>query len=213
MPVSKLSEFTGMNFFSSFLPARVKPYLKNRATSGSNSSMRTKTATLFLVLLLCVPVFSTDYFAVAGDIGQFALPVAALGTALFHKDWKGCFQFCAAFATTMGITYTLKYTVKELRPDGGQQSFPSGHTSSAFCGATFLDIRYGPEWGIPSYIAAALVGWTRIESNKHYPQDVVVGAALGIISNLVFTRSGIKNLKVVPVAGSGAYGAVAFYQW
>lgn len=33
------------------------------------------------------------------------------------------------------MTRTLKYTVKEIRPDGGPYSFPSGHTANAFLGA------------------------------------------------------------------------------
>lgn len=33
------------------------------------------------------------------------------------------------------MTRTLKYTVKETRPDGGPYSFPSGHTANAFLGA------------------------------------------------------------------------------
>jgi membrane-associated phospholipid phosphatase len=164
-------------------------------------------------LLFALPAYPADYFEVAGDIGQYALPAAGLGIALVKKDWKGCLQLTCAFAATVGVTYALKYTVRETRPDGGTQSFPSGHTSSAFCGAAFLDIRYGHSYGIPAYAAASLVGWSRIEADQHYPLDVVAGAAIGIISNLIFTRSRIQNLKVVPVAGNGTYGAVVLYQW
>jgi membrane-associated phospholipid phosphatase len=166
-----------------------------------------------LGLIISTPVFSTDYFEVAGDIGQYAIPAAGLGIALVKKDWKGCLQLTCAFAATLGVSYALKYTVHEARPNGGTLSFPSGHTSSAFCGAAFLDMRYGHSYGIPAYAAASLVGWSRIESNNHYPVDVLAGAAIGIISNMIFTRSKIKNVKVVPVADNGAYGAVVLYQW
>ena len=33
------------------------------------------------------------------------------------------------------MTRTVKYTVGEIRPDGGPHSFPSGHTANAFLGA------------------------------------------------------------------------------
>lgn len=164
-------------------------------------------------LIFTLPAYPTDYFEVAGDIGQYAIPAAGLGIALVKKDWKGCLQLTYAFAATLGVAYALKYTVHETRPNGGEQSFPSGHTSSAFCGAAFLDMRYGHSYGIPAYAAASLVGWSRIESDNHYPIDVLAGAAIGIISNLIFTRSKIQNLKVVPVAGNGTYGAVVLYQW
>ena len=178
-----------------------------------NNRMKNTIKVVLLGLLISTPVFSTDYFEVAGDIGQYALPAAGLGVALVKKDWKGCLQLTCAFAATLGVTYALKYTIRETRPNGGTQSFPSGHTSSAFCGAAFLDLRYGHSFGIPAYAAASLVGWSRIESNNHYPLDVLAGAAIGIVSNVIFTRSKIKNLKVVPVAGNGTYGAVVLYQW
>jgi membrane-associated phospholipid phosphatase len=169
--------------------------------------------TALLGLFISTPVFSTDYFEVAGDIGQYALPATGLGIALVKKDWKGCLQLTCAFAATLSVTYALKYTVRETRPDGGDQSFPSGHTSSAFCGAAFLDIRYGHSYGLPAYVAASLVGWSRIESNNHYPIDVLAGAAIGIISNMIFTRQKVKNIQVVPYVENGTVGAVMVYKW
>ena len=173
-----------------------------------------KTASALLIaLIIIIPARGTDYFEVAGDIGQYALPAAGLGVALVKKDWKGCLQLTCAFAATLAATYALKYTVRETRPDGGTQSFPSGHTSSAFCGATFLDVRYGHAWGIPAYAAASLVGWSRIESNNHYPVDVLAGAAIGIVSNIIFTRQKVKNIQVVPYVDKGRVGAVMVYKW
>jgi membrane-associated phospholipid phosphatase len=175
--------------------------------------MRKSSVIVVLAFLTTLPACATDYFETAGDVGQYALPAAALGIAAWHKDWKGCAQLAAALASTLAVTYGLKYSVRETRPDGGTQSFPSAHTSAAVCGAAFLDIRYGPGYGIPAYGAAALVGWSRIESNEHYPLDVLAGAVIGVVSNLVFTRSKLKNVQVVPVADNGSYGAVVLYQW
>lgn len=173
-----------------------------------------KTASALLIAFLIVfPARATDYFETAGDIGQYALPAAALGTALLSKDWKGCLQFGEAFLATLAVSYGLKYSVKESRPDGGGRSFPSGHTSSAFCGATFLDIRYGPAWGVPAYILASLVGWSRIESDNHYPLDVIAGAAIGVVSNIVFTRQKVKKIQIVPYVDDRGVGAVMTYKW
>jgi|WetSurMetagenome_2_1015567.scaffolds.fasta_scaffold00724_9 membrane-associated phospholipid phosphatase len=174
----------------------------------------TRNAAFVLIgLFVAVPAFSTDYFAVAGDVGQYAVPAAALGIAIWKKDWKGCLQFCEAYAATLAVAYGLKYTVNETRPDGGTRSFPSGHTASAACGAAFLDIRYGPAWGLPAYGAAALVGMSRIESNSHYPLDVVAGAAIGILANVAFTRARIPHASVAPVSVPGGFGAVATFNW
>jgi membrane-associated phospholipid phosphatase len=48
--------------------------------------------------------------------------------------------------------------------------------------------RYGWEYGIPAYAAASFVAYSRVESNEHHPQDVIGGAAIGIISSFIFTK-------------------------
>jgi hypothetical protein len=70
-----------------------------------------------------------DSIAQAGDVLQFVLPATAAGLTLYNKDGKGALEFGESAALTLGITYGLKYTVNEKRPNGGKQSFPSAHTS------------------------------------------------------------------------------------
>ncbi len=88
----------------------------------------------------------------------------------------------------MGTTYTLKYALDLPRPNGGGQSFPSGHASSAFAGAWFLQRRYGWKYGLPSLILAGLVGLSRIEAKKHWPIDVVGSALLSLGITFTFTN-------------------------
>jgi PAP2 superfamily len=88
-----------------------------------------------------------------------------------------------ALGRTAVITGVLKEVVHEERPNGGQHSFPSGHTSSAFCGAEFIRKEYGWAWGAPAYAAATYVGWSRVEAKAHHWHDVVAGAAIGYFSN------------------------------
>ena len=97
-----------------------------------------------------------------GDILQFVLPGAAAGLTLANRDWEGALQFGESAGLTLGTTYLLKYTVDEKRPNGGDQSFPSGHTSISFSAAEYLRKRYGLEYGIPAYGLASFVrtaGW------------------------------------------------------
>ncbi|MEO6330728.1 MAG: phosphatase PAP2 family protein [Ginsengibacter sp.] len=63
-------------------------------------------------------------------------------------------------------------------------SFPSGHTTAAFAAATVYALEYRNKPLIPilSYSAATLIGLSRITENKHWPTDVLVGAALGFLS-------------------------------
>ncbi len=76
-------------------------------------------------------------------------------------------------------------------------SFYSGHTSAAFALAVFSGMWFeakNPEsslvpvvWGV-SLASAALVGGLRIWAGKHYPSDVLAGAAIGSLSSFAVLR-------------------------
>lgn len=89
-------------------------------------------------------------------------------------------------ALMAGFVNTLKYTTKETRPDNtSNNSFPSGHTATAFMCATILHKEYGmksPWYSIGGYTLAGLTGVTRQLNNRHWIGDVLVGAGIGMIS-------------------------------
>jgi len=64
-------------------------------------------------------------------------------------------------------------------------SFPSGHATAAFCSATVFSMAF-PELTIVFYSLAGLVACSRIYLGLHYPSDIVIGAALGIVTPLFF---------------------------
>lgn len=148
----------------------------------------------------------------SGDIGAVLLPVAGLTAVLINKDWEGLKQGVFAGATTLGVTYALKYIVEKERPDRiDLHSFPSMHTSVSFAAASFIQRRYGWKWGAPAYVLSTYVGWSRVYGKKHDWWDVAAGAAIGIGSSYIFTRPFAKkhNLTISPVAGDGHYGVYA----
>jgi len=57
-------------------------------------------------------------------------------------------------------------------------SFPSGHAASAFAFATGVATA-APRAALPLSAAAALVSYSRVHTEVHYPSDVIVGAVLG----------------------------------
>ena len=141
-----------------------------------------------------------DFVLRAGDAGEVLLPAAALVASALHRDLTGAASLAKAYVSTLAVVYTLKYTVDRERPDGGRHAFPSGHTASAFVGASFLQRRYGWRYGVPAYAAAGFVGWSRVHADKHHVSDVLAGAALGIGANVVFTDRR-RTLAVTPAAG------------
>lgn len=87
------------------------------------------------------------------------------------------------------LVYSLKYSISEMRPDGSNTlSFPSNHSAQAFLGATFLTQEYKQKLPWVPYLAysiAATTGALRVINNKHFLNDILVGAGIGIISQKV----------------------------
>ncbi|HHD79408.1 MAG TPA: phosphatase PAP2 family protein [Epsilonproteobacteria bacterium] len=93
-----------------------------------------------------------------------------------------------------------------------KDSFPSGHTSSAFSGATFIHKRYGLKYAIVPYLGAIYTGYSRVHSNRHYTRDVVAGALIGVVSSWYFT-SPWKNVEISPEVGADYKGVQVKYSW
>jgi hypothetical protein len=85
-----------------------------------------------------------------------------------------------------GMTNSLKYSTHIQRPDGTSfNSFPSGHTATAFMGAEFLWQEYkgSTPWpGILGYTLAGATGIYRVLNDRHWTTDVAAGAGVGILS-------------------------------
>lgn len=107
-----------------------------------------------------------------------------------RSSWGRMLVSDAFSAGVMAIAVnSLKYTVREMRPDGsGNNSFPSGHTATAFMTATMLHKEYGGRsawYSIAGYSMATATGVSRMLNNKHWLSDVMVGAGIGILATEV----------------------------
>ena len=161
-------------------------------------------------------VLQTNTFAIdtekAGDVLQIIIPSIAYGTTLYLDDKEGQTQFYKSFGTNLGVTYGLKYSIDKKRPNGGKHSFPSGHTSAAFQGASFIHKRYGLKYAVPAYIAATFVGYSRVDSDAHYTEDVIAGAEIGILSSFYFTTE-YNDFEIKPVTMNSGYGLSFKRSW
>ena len=106
----------------------------------------------------------------------------------------------ASYALSTATAYSLKQFTSERRPDGSdRRSFPSGHATYAFAGATMLHHEFGhlsPWVTIGGYGLATLTALDRLARDRHYLHDVCAGAAIGVAATEVsylLRRRFIKN--------------------
>lgn len=168
--------------------------------------------TLFMVITGWESVHAGETIQSAGDVTFALLPATAGISTLFLRDYEGTVQLVKSTGLSLGSTLLLKYTVDEQRPTGGDHSFPSGHASISFSSAEFIRKRYGWDYGLPAYLAAAFVGYSRVESDQHYVHDVLAGAAIGIGSSYLFTTAS-DRLTVSGEAGPGYFGLRLASTW
>jgi hypothetical protein len=134
----------------------------------------------------------TDFKTHIDDYSQFFGPVVTTGLKIAgvegRSDWG---RYLASTAMSYGImaifVNSIKYTAKDMRPDGSTaNSWPSGHTATAFVGATLLHKEYGmtrsPWFSVAGYGVATATGVMRVLNNRHWVSDVLSGAGIGIMS-------------------------------
>lgn len=137
------------------------------------------------------------------------IPALKLAGYEGRSSWLrlGASAFAANAIMALAVNAT-KYSVKEMRPDNStRNSFPSGHTATAFVAATILHKEYGltrsPWFSIGGYALATATGVMRVLNNRHWISDVMAGAGIGIMStelgyfvaDLVFKEKGVKNFE------------------
>lgn len=119
---------------------------------------------------------------------------------------------------------SLKAWINEERPNGGEHSFPSGHTSVAFVLAHFMHKEYGERsiwYSIGAYSCATTVGIMRVTKNAHWISDVVAGAGFGILSTELaylthlykWDNEHIKNFDIFPWSNRKQSGLSLVYTY
>lgn len=152
-----------------------------------------------------IPRFSFHY----DDYLQYSPGIVMLGLKSFgvegRSSWGRMLTSDVFAAGIMAATVnTLKLTIHKERPDrSANNSFPSGHTATAFMFATMLHKEYGttrsPLYSVLGYSLATGTAISRQLNNKHWFSDVLTGAGIGIVStelgyyfaDLIFKKKGL----------------------
>lgn len=170
--------------------------------------MKVRGIILSLLFLIYQPAFASKLTS-TGDAIQIGLPLSAIFVAMVKQDDIGVSQAIEGFVYTTAATHLLKSVIHAPRPDNsGDNSFPSGHTAAAAQGAAFLQYRYGWKYGLPAYLLTGLVGYSRVEADKHYWRDVIAGAALasGIQYMVSNTTYSLTNTIIIPILDKDTVG-------
>ena len=157
----------------------------------------------------------TDFKTGIDDYTQFFGPAMVVGLKLGgyegRSDWPRLLASAGmSYLIMAGLVNGIKYTAKEMRPDGSTaNSWPSGHTATAFVGASLLHKEYGltrsPWWSVAGYGVATATGVMRVLNNRHWISDVMSGAGIGIMStelgyalcDLVFKQKGLLRNDMI----------------
>jgi hypothetical protein len=133
------------------------------------------------------PGFSTkidNYLQYSPAAAVYVLNLSGIKGKNNYRDITMIYALSTIFST-VAVTVS-KHTVSRDRPDwSSHNSFPSGHTATAFAAAEFLRQEYkdvSPWYGVAGYAAAAATGGLRMLNNKHWLSDVIAGAGVGMIS-------------------------------
>ena len=169
----------------------------------------------------------TDFKTGIDDYAQYFGPAMVVGLKLGgyegRSDWPRLLSSAAmSYAIMAAFVNGIKYTAKEMRPDGSTaNSWPSGHTATAFVGASLLHKEYGltrsPWWSVAGYGVATATGVMRVLNNRHWISDVMSGAGIGILStelgyalcDLMFKGKGLLRNDMVFDSESPSFFSVS----
>ena len=135
-----------------------------------------------------------------GKLGNHGVIWLLLGGLLAAVDEanREAWAICAALGpVAIALNYVVKLAVRRPRPVleglpplGGAPSslsFPSAHATSSFAVATAM-ARVEP-LGALAFLLAFAIALGRPYLGMHYPSDVLVGAALGVVLGLIVPLS------------------------
>lgn len=112
-----------------------------------------------------------------------AYAIAASCGAGQHGLWEQLMIGATAYIMMLTSVQIVKHATATPRPDPNKlhDSFPSGHTATAFLAAELVRLEYGPWWGMAAYSVALATGFMRVWNNWHWTSDVIAGAGVGIL--------------------------------
>lgn len=157
------------------------------------------------------------YLNFTNELGgtKVRLPLTGVFIAtLFTKNTKlqdAAFTSLQSWLYSGILSYGLKHSVGRFRPEEGlgaskfepfsaHSSFPSGHTTAAFALITPWVLYYPHPITYGLFALSTGTAIARMAQDKHWPTDVIAGAALGFFTGRFLTRRHL-NKEIRPRLG------------
>ena len=111
------------------------------------------------------------------------------------------------------IWYRPRVIIKRYEGGGFSpyDSFPSGHTITAFSLAEVIAERERPWVGAIAYTCAGLCGVSRLTQHDHWLSDVVLGGALGVAIGHFEVAAHQEHYTISPTVGLGSAGVLVHF--
>lgn len=129
-----------------------------------------------------------------GDIVTIIVPTLALAKTIYENDNRGIPYYLGNFIVVNLGTAGIQNIVHEKKPNGkSMKSFPSGHTSAAFSGATYVNFRYSFHEAKWLYLMATFAAFSRVYVRNHYTHDVLASAVFSFLSSYLIVKNKSKD--------------------
>jgi membrane-associated phospholipid phosphatase len=179
----------------------------------------------------------SDIFRVFGETEAILLGAAALygSAAIFDlpQEREAGLLVAQSYLLSALLTEGLKRSIGRGRPENNQndafsffesgssnRSMPSGHATHAFAVAATLTEVYGEDapwlrW--VAYPTATLTALSRVNDDRHWASDVIVGGAIGYFIGKMVARyspfRGETNISLLPFADRDGGGVKMLYRY
>jgi membrane-associated phospholipid phosphatase len=143
---------------------------------------------------------SADLIAPYITAAGAGLTVVILSAIIALFNYRKAFLLATSYGVTAIIAQIIKHLINAPRPklyftdqldkiyfvEGveiySHNSFPSGHTVTAFSAAVVLTyLAKNKNWGVLFLLAAITIGYSRMYLSEHFFEDVTVGSVLGVL--------------------------------
>lgn len=148
---------------------------------------------------------SADLIAPYVTAAGAGLTVVILSAIVALFNYRKAFLLATSYGVTAIVAQIIKHLINAPRPqlyfadqldkiyfvEGveiySHNSFPSGHTVTAFSAAVVLTyLAKNKNWGILFLLAAACIGYSRMYLSEHFFEDVTAGSVLGVLITVLW---------------------------